>query len=69
MMHDSKPGSDADPCPSCGGELERGLSECPHCGGMTPLRISADPAALVKRLAGILAVIAVGLVVKLLLSG
>ena len=68
-MQDSKPGSDAAPCPSCGGELERGLSECPRCGEMAPLNISANPVALVKRLAGILAVIAVGLVVKLLLLG
>ena len=68
-MLDSKPGSDAGPCPSCGGELERGLSECPRCGDMTPLRISADPAALVKRLAGILVFVAVGLFFKLLLLG
>lgn len=66
-MEDSKPGSAAGPCPSCGGALARGLSECPRCGSMTPLNISADPASLVKRLAGILALAAVGFFVKVLL--
>ena len=56
-------------CPSCGRELDRGLSECPHCGSMTPLRISLDPKSLFKHLALILVFVTVGLFVKLLLLG
>lgn len=54
-------------CPSCGHELDRGLSECPHCGGMAPLRVSLDPKSLVKWLLRILFLVVVGFFVKLLL--
>ena len=68
-MQQGKPNGDTVPCPSCGGEMEWGVSECPHCGSMAPLRISADPKSLVKQLAKILTIIAVGLILKLFLMG
>ena len=57
------------PCPACGRELNRGLSECPHCGSMTPLRISLDGKSLAKWLVRILVLAAVAFVVKILLLG
>ena len=66
-MQQDEPDTESTPCPSCGGELDRGLSECPHCGEMAPLRISLDPKSLVKWLARILVLAAVGVFVKLVL--
>ena len=66
-MQQGEPDSEAVPCPSCGGELGRGLSECPHCGSMAPLRISLDPMSPVKWLVRILVFVAVGVFVKILL--
>jgi hypothetical protein len=66
-MKQDKSDAGAVPCPSCGGELDRGLSECPHCGSMTPLRISLDPKALGKWLVRIVMLAAIGFAVKLLL--
>ena len=69
MMPQRKPDAGSVPCPACGRELDRGLSECPHCGGMTPLRISLDPASLAKWLVRILVLVAVGFLAKLVLLG
>jgi uncharacterized protein (UPF0212 family) len=66
-MQQGKSGVGSTACPSCGGEIDRGLSECPHCGSMTPLRISLDPKALGKWLVRIVMLAAIGFAVKLLL--